>query len=430
MQAGEGRVDISPPVGITLGGFHYSPSKPRLITGIRQPSMARALVLRTGRQMAAILSFDMLNVSRDLARAVQRRVAKVTGIPARHVRVCATHSHTMPTIAFNRQWGDVHPAYVARVEEALVSAAQRAMEDLADAELSVGQARTAGANFNRTTSKWKSDDVFTADSNDAERWLDTTLHVLFFGRAAPRKSLLWYNFSAHPVCHNDTLAGPDWPGLVEKLAVAEGLPAPAFLQGHIGDVNPGHGDPWLGKVEPTAAAVVAAIREAMAKAGRVSRPALRIEQRDILLPLDMELFRAQIRSYHDDPSKCVAGEWVDAGFSKDWYEMFASRWDQRQKNVPSSVAAMRLGDVGLVFHGSELYSVYGLMIRRDSPLPRTIVVGYSDGYVGYLPDPKAYEAREYAAVVVPKILNYPPFARTAARELSEGALRLLRKAAS
>ena len=40
--------------------------------------------------------------------------------------------------------------------------------------------------------------------------------------------------------------GPDWPGLVdEKTRAGHGL-RPGFLQGHIGDVNPGDGKPWIG----------------------------------------------------------------------------------------------------------------------------------------------------------------------------------------
>ena len=88
---------------------------------------------------------------------------------------------------------------------------------------------------------------------------------------------------------------------------------------------------------------------------------------------------------------------------------------------------MQLGDVGMVFHPSELYSCYGLMIRRDSPLPDTLVVGITDGEIGYLPDPNAYQAREYSAIVVPKILDLPPFTPTAARELTAASIAMLKE---
>lgn len=42
-------------------------------------------------------------------------------------------------------------------------------------------------------------------------------------------------------------------------------------------------------------------------------------------------------------------------------------------------------------------------------------------------DPKAYERREYAAIIVPKILDLPPFTPEVGRRLTAAALDLLKK---
>jgi len=91
---------------------------------------------------------------------------------------------------------------------------------------------------------------------------------------------------------------------------------------------------------------------------------------------------------------------------------------------------MQIGGVGLLFHPGELYSYYGLAIRRGSPFADTLVVGYTDDIIGYLADAKAYEAGEYAAITVPKILDYPPFTRTAAAEMTEASINLLNRLAT
>jgi hypothetical protein len=101
----------------------------------------------------------------------------------------------------------------------------------------------------------------------------------------------------------------------------------------------------------------------------------------------------------------------------------------KQLHLPITLSAIQLGPVGMVFHPSELYSYYGLAVSRDSPLPHTLVIGYTDGIIGYLADPKAYEAGEYAAVTVPKILDYPPFTPAAARRTAAAAGDLLRRIA-
>ena len=144
------------------------------------------------------------------------------------------------------------------------------------------------------------------------------------------------------------------------------------------------------------------------------------------LPFDMGLFGQWLDEYRKDPAKCASGPWVDAGFAEDWFRSAAQR-DMSQNQMPVPVTAMQLGDVAVVFHPSELYSCYGLTIRHDSPLPDTLVVGYTDDIVGYLPDPKAYKDNEYSAIVVPKILDLPPFVPTIGRTLTAASVAMLKQ---
>lgn len=420
-EAGEGVVDISPPVGTALGGYRYrDPANPRVSTGLATPPEARALVVRLDKTTAVILSFDMLNISFDMVRRVQAGVEKTTGIPAAHVHITATHSHTMPSIAFNRHWGDRNPAYEATVETALVQAVAKGVADLAPAKLRVGSAVVVGGNRNRTLKgeeKAGTPAEFTKASTDADRWLDTKLKLLAFERK-DRPTVVWYNFSAHPTAFGGrTLAGAEWPGLVQKLMREERRLSPSFLQGHIGDVAPL-------KPDDTARAVANAIGQALDAAQPVAVNTLRVETQAVRLPFDLATFKARIAA-----KQPLADEGKLDAYEKDWYENFAARYDLTKTTLPITLGAIRLGPVGLLFHPAELYSYYGLAIQRDSPLPHTFVIGYADGYVGYVADPKAYTRSEYAAVMVPTILNYPPFTPTAGRELATAAVELLRRVA-
>ncbi len=428
-EVGEGVIGTTPPLGIELAGFHRPADNRRLITGVRQPTAARALVLRHHDVQAAIVSLDICAVSRDFVGRVQRRVAKQTGIPSENVHVCATHTHSMPTFRFFRQWGAVPRQYMAEVERSVVQAIERARDDLAPAELYVGKSGSDGANFNRTAPTWKTDKEFTADSTDDDRWLDTKVHVMRFERAGEKRDLLWYHFSAHPVCYTDGNAGPDWPGLVEKLVLEQQKTSPVFLQGHCGDVNPGNGKPWLGEPDKVAAEVSAAIGRALDAAVAVPVNNIRHVAAQCELSLGLQRFKAQLDQYRTNPSTCTKGEWVDAGFAADWFKS-ANRWDLNRGKLTAPMSALRLGGAVMLFHPAELYSYYGLAIGRDSPLEHTLVVGYADAFVGYLPDPNAYKTGEYAAITVPKICDLPPFEPETAREFTAAASRLLEKAAS
>ncbi|OHB76266.1 MAG: hypothetical protein A2W31_00630 [Planctomycetes bacterium RBG_16_64_10] len=385
--------------------------------GIRQPSAARALVLRQGNAELAILSLDLAAIPGDFARRVQQRVASETGIAPTNVRVCVTHTHSMPAFCYLRQWGAVPTDYMAMVEGKAVDAARLAKADLASAALLIGKSRAVGGNFNRTTADYRTDERFDEHATDEQRWLDTMVHVLFFERAG-KGNLLWYHFSAHPVCHADELAGPDWPGLVDQRLKNEFDLTPSYLQGHAGDVNPGAGDPWRGDADRTSEAVHAAVRRAMDDLQRVDVTSFRSNTTSFGVPLDMALFRQWLALYRANPAQCSSGEWVDAGFAKAWYDDNVDR-DTSVSELPIPLSSVQLGSIALAFHPSELFSYYGLAIQRESPLPHTIVVGYADEFVGYLADPRSYSAGEYAATVVPKILDFPPFSPHAARQMTE-----------
>ena len=300
-----------------------------------------------------------------------------------------------------------------------------ARNDLAPAKLFLGKERVAGASHNRTSEKYKTDEVFTKESTDDERWLDTTLHVLHFVRTGSGRNLLWYQFSAHPVCYADEMTGPDFPGLVaSKMRAQEGL-SPSFLQGHCGDVN--SGTSGRGDAEAVSDAVVKALRQAIKSAREVNLNVVRQVTGIFHAPLDIEFHKQQLAQYRADPSQCTNGPWVDKDFAREWYEV-ASKWDLAQTSYATPISALRLGDVVLLFHPGELYSVYGLTLRRDSPFRDTLVIGYMDDLIGYVPDPKAYAGTpEYSAVVVPKIMSLPCYKPEVGRALTATGLDLLRK---
>ncbi len=423
--AGEGSADITPPLGIEMGGFHRPPGQERRIKAIRQATAVRALVLRMGETQVALCSLDVAAVSDAMAARVRGEVARQAGIPADNVRVSATHTHSMPGFCYLRQWGAVPEDFMALVEKRTVEAVRRAKADLAPAEVSLGKARAVGGSHNRTTKSWKTDAEFAKESTDDDRWLDTMLHALLFHRGGKR-TLLWYHFSAHAVCFADESAGPDWPGMVAELVrKGEKLEA-SFLQGHCGDVNPGDGSDWRGEANQTVRAIYPALKQAVAAARPLQVDCLQTRREPFGVPLDMVLFKTWIDQYRKDPKQCTGGQWVDAGFAADWYRGNATRrFDGTQ--LPITTSALQLGELAMLFHPAELYTCYGLAIRRASPLADTLVVGYTDGCIGYLPDPNAYKAGEYAALTVPKILDYPPFTPTAGRQFAAAATALLKR---
>ena len=63
--------------------------------------------------------------------------------------------------------------------------------------------------------------------------------------------------------------------------------------------------------------------------------------------------------------------------------------------VEAEVSALRFGDVALVTAPGEIFTETGMAVKRRSPLPRTCYVGYTNGSIGYVPVPAAYDEGGY-----------------------------------
>jgi len=421
--AGETTIDITPPLGVELAGYHRAPGQERRAGFIRQPTEGRILVLRSGGVTLAVISLELCAVSKEFTQRIRTACLMRYEIPPSNLHVCATHTHSMPTFRPFRQWGGIPTQYMAEVEHRVVEGVGKALEDLRPAMLRVGKAQASGASFNRTSAKYRTDLEFGPEATPDDRWLDTLLQALIIQRQGSEFPLLWYHFSAHPVCYADDGAGPDWPGLVadeirKKLGVR-----PAFLQGHAGDVNPGGGQPWRGDPHQVTDAIVRALEEAVAKANPVQGTPLRSAVTCCLLPLNLELYQGWLDEFSKNPEGCSKGHWVNQYFAKAWYEdQVKQPWKDPELKVELGLA--RVGQLTFIFHPAELYSYYGISIRTNSPTPHTLVVGYANDIIGYLPDLQAFVAGEYGAITVPKILDLPPFRPEAAQMLAFRAIEL------
>jgi hypothetical protein len=73
---------------------------------------------------------------------------------------------------------------------------------------------------------------------------------------------------------------------------------------------------------------------------------------------------------------------------------------EQAQNVAVSVSLASLGELALVAVPAELYSQLGSQIKRASEYP-VLLLGYTNGYVGYLPTRAAYTEMDYEVLVSP-----------------------------
>ena len=135
--AGAAKVDITPEDSVVMFGF-----SPRYSTGDHDRLHVRALVLDNGKDILAIISWDILHFSDFPAiQAIREEIFSQTGIPEENILINATHTHS----AMDNVWHDES-----------VDAVVEAFNNMQPARIGVGSKFIYGIGANRRwpSGKW------------------------------------------------------------------------------------------------------------------------------------------------------------------------------------------------------------------------------------------------------------------------------------
>ncbi len=459
IQIGVAETDITPPEGFPMAGYYHE----RLATGTIDPLKAKAMVFRQGDRQAAIVIGDLIGISRDLCLEVRRRASAKTGIPAQHIAVAATHSHTAPhyyrkmyDFLGGKTAADGPEPYAARLVGGLVAAIAEAQAAAKPALIESGSAQQeTPVAFNRRF-VMKDGSVRTWQRLDnpevvrAAGPIDPEIALLLV-RSADKKAPLavFSNFALHL----DTVGGLKWsadyPCFIAQAVrkeLGDGVIS-IFGNGPCGDIN--HCDPAKterNKTDFIGNSLAATITAALPQLQPVEAPTFQVRSATVDLPLaavnDEQLAKAQklipaalagekvdffehVSAYkaitldrlRHKPPHIDATEYLSWGLSHTWSGV--------GETLPVDVITMTLGDdVALVFFPGEAFVELGLAIKQGSPYRTTLVIELSNCVETiYVPTRAAYAGGSYEVTNS----NVQP---GSGEMLVESALRLLRESAS
>ncbi|MBI1789284.1 MAG: neutral/alkaline non-lysosomal ceramidase N-terminal domain-containing protein, partial [Acidobacteria bacterium] len=425
-------------------------------TGVDPAGMAAtALVLSDGRRKFALVDIDALFV--DGAEEIARRASDLTGIPAAHIRLGATHTHAGPVFSAVRGPVGADPRpyermlanYRASVADKVVGAIAEANGRLEPAH--IGGARGTGTiNINRRVRARNG--MPPAVGRNPDGFVDRDLIVARIDDARGRPIAVLVNFQCHGtvLAYENKLLSPDWIGMLRKT-VEQALPGARclFLQGAAGNQGPIEGFTGdltvphrLGSILGHQAAALALGIETVKREpkfeGFVESTAFQAKQhwrvsgpRDGTLSFASKIVEVPRREYTardiDEMATRVAEarrqlEQPGGGTHQNQARLrrvanLLEQWKKPVDRAPLQVEVriFRMGEIAIAAMPGEPFAEIGVAVKKASPFPITMFSGYSNGLGGdYMPIAAEYDQGGYE-------VERTPYGRAAAAKVIEAA---------
>lgn len=424
--------------------------------GIEADFYVTVMILADDRNMAAIIDVDIPLLSTEQANAIRQTVATAIGIPYHAIRLSITHTHAGPMV-----WSDYYAEgkesaaqYVRYLTDQTVAAAEEAHAGLTNTTIGAGYGMCSiGKNRRQLL-----DNGAMLVGYEPQGTADPTVGVIRFEDEAGRLLANIVFYSCHPTTLGFTyqLHSPDYPGVMKQFVEQSIGGTCLFMQGCAGNIGPGP--------EGFQANVAAMKRMGIALGAEAVQVSLDIEaglfihtfmgviesgaplalweshkikqdvalhvyQVTVPLPLKQRISLEEASASYEKLEQELASIMKTKASSEEikavtfkakraYIALDSARKHDGKTESEIEVQFICMGDIALIGTPLEPFVELGMSVREKSPFPHTFFTGYTNGFMGYLPNASDYALGGY------EVERYP-FAPEAAQVLECAVLRAL-----
>jgi neutral ceramidase len=402
LRAGIAKKDITPTKPVTLAGYA---SRRDLSRGVHDPLSARVVAFEQNGRRLVLVSTDILGFYGGTAASMRKAILEACGLRPSELFLAAIHTHAAPTPTLGGK--NAHPnnvEYTRTLQTQLLAAVREALAHTTPVEIAFGSGSSpVGANRREVVQDATGKPKVQLGRNPSVL-TDREVQVLRVSRADTGNLMaVVFDYATHSTAMGprNYLVSGDVHGLAEQFLekyLEAGVVAPAFA-GASGDI-----DPWF-RVLPKFNTAKGWIPEPVLMGTMLGEEVVHVLE-GIRKPSASGPIATAYKTL-SLPAKPRAN--IEA----------ATGGESREFNLTVG----RVGDLAVVGLGGEVFNEIGQAIKAASPFPHTLVVTHCNGAAGYLPTKEAYPAGGYE-------VESSSFAPTAAEEVVQEALRLLREVRS
>jgi hypothetical protein len=393
LQAGVGKTDITSPVGMEMTGY-LGRQQPSL--GVHDPLFAKGLVLDDGNTKLALVSCDLLALSRESTQTIRSLIQKKSGIPTQHILIACTHTHSGPATVFLRNCGTVNKDWLAKLEQQIAETVVRAAQKLQPAKLGYGIG-IADINLDRR------EKIIPAHSAGV---VDKSLGVIKIERPDGEPLAIILNYTCHAVvqAEKNRSFSADFPGVASQYIESNypSEPVVLYFNGACGNINPViRGGTWedvahLGEIVGKEAVYILnsiAGSETLQLSAISRKIELQLKIPTIAgIEHELDLFRERAVELAETEAVAQKGVTAMIWWAEETLDIL--KQGKQPESIPLEIQVLKLGDLNLVGIGAEVFCEIGLNIKKQAGSP-TFVIGYANHDIGYIPTRKAFEEGGY-----------------------------------
>jgi hypothetical protein len=367
--------------------------------GIHDRLSATALALDDGTCALALVTCDLIGLPREAIAAARRAVAEY-GIDPQAVMFNCSHTHGGPTTG-RRSYVKREDSYMAGLVGSLADAVNQAFGNLRDSKLSLANgAARIGVN-RRALLEGR-----MVLGENPEGPIDPDLPVL---RVATRRGRTLALLFSH-ACHCTTLGGDNYKITADYVGYArQGIESAlskgalsSYVSGASGNINPSPRGTFELAREHGSTLAAESLRVAR-RAKRIPSPELCHASVRVNLPLTppppVDELEADLVELESELRRLeglgTPAEGIRAHVQWRHEMMGRVQKDAVRKNLSVEVQALGIGPLGIVGLPGEVFVEIGQAVKERSPFGITILSGYTNGNIGYIPTATAFEEGGY-----------------------------------
>jgi len=406
--AGFARLEITPPLGVRIGGYYVV----RETKGVLDPIYARAIAFREGDKTAVMIVCDLLGMYGPAAYEWPPMIAEKLGLPKEAVFLCHTHSHTTPVVTSYREPHD--DQYDAWLYRRLCDVAQLAINDLKPVtDVRASETATEGIAYVRRyymqdgtlrTNPPYSSPEQRAEIKEPAHEADRSLRLVRILRE-DGPELILVNYQMHPDNIGGELISADYPGAVCRRVeeLAPGSHA-VFMNGAEGQMVA------TNRITPTkvfnkytramslGTSLAEKAMEMYVSAPSTGMSGLSFGQKPVhaktkrgLIPLSEA---ERIIELHEAGKNAEIHPIISTALSAQAY-LIRELEKYEQDYIDFPVSAIAFCGVAFVGLPGEPFNEVGLQVRGNSKFPMTFIACQTNGCYGYFPIARAYDEGGY-----------------------------------